>query len=484
MTRALLLALASIHGLCACRVGEDYVPPETAMPARYGGGEEAPVPAPAEEARWWTAFGDPVLDRLVERALASNLDLAIAAQRIREARAAVRIVGGDARPIVDLRAGAVRREPSTAVAGGEFLPDDAAAYYSVGIDARWELDLFGRTARLVEATEAEHDALVEAGRGALLAVLAEVARNYLELRGAEAELRLLERELASQRETVALVGSRVRAGLEVEAALARVRALEAATEASLPVLARRRATHAHALAVLLGSWSGDVLGELEPGEEPGLPTPPDTIASGLPVELLRRRPDLREAERRLARASASSAQAVAELYPRISLGAAFGWESESLDEMFEPPSRMFAVGPTFLTPLIHGGILRWVVRARDAQEEQARLAHERAVLEALREVEDALSAWSRTRARIPALAASRAAQREALELLRERYASGLEDYLGVLDAERGVLLSESAFVRGRVALALSAVALYKALGGGWEAVEGEAPALAAARGTF
>lgn len=477
MRRALPFVLA----LCACRVGEDYQAPEPALPASFTGAESAAAPLSDEEAHWWTTFGDPTLDRLVERALAKNLDLFIAAQRVREARAAVRIVGGDARPSADLGTSAVRREPSTAVAGGEFLPDDSASLFSLGIDARWELDLFGRTARLVEATEAERDALVEAERGVLLVVLAEVARNYIELRGAEAELQLLERELASQRDTQALVAARVRAGLEPEADLARSRALAAATESRLPVLAQLRETRAHALAVLLGEWPGELSRALEPAQDRALPVPPDAIASGLPVELLRRRPDLRQAERQLARTSALSAQAVAELYPRISLGATFGWESETLAGMFDAPSRAYSVGPSLVTPLIHGGILRWVVRARDAQEEQARLAHERAVLEALREVEDALTAWSRTRARIPALDEARAAQREALELGRERYTSGLEDYLGVLDNERGVLLAESALVRGRTELALSAVALYKALGGGWEAVEGEAASLAATR---
>ena len=478
MRRGLALTFVLLAG--ACRVGKDYEPREPHVPDTFAEAEGT-ASEHAGEARWWTAFGDPVLDDLVHRALASNLDLAIAAQRVREARAAVRIVGGPARVSADLRGAAVRQEESTSVSGGEFVPEDAAADYSLGFDANWELDLFGRTARAVEASEAERDSLIEAGRGALLVVLAEVARNYIEMRGIEAEERLLERELASQRETIVLVASRARAGLESESALERARALAASTEASLPPLALRRANRVHALAVLLGEWPGELARTLEPAPDSPLPSAPDVIASGLPVELLRRRPDLRQAERQLARASALSAQAVAELYPRLSLGAAFGWESEHLDDLFDANSLDWFVGPSFTTPLLHGGILRWVVRARDAQEEQARLSYERAVLEAMREVEDALVTWSRARARLPALEEARDAQRTALELARRRHEGGLEDYFGVLDGERGVLDSEDELVRGRVDIGIAAVALYKALGGGWEGVEDEAAALAAVR---
>lgn len=481
-----LLPLALL--LPACRVGEDYRAPEPSVPAAFTGPVDAPLLDTAEaarEARWWTLFGDPLLEELVERALAGNLELAIAAQRIREARAGIAIVGGDARPSADLGASALRRESSNSVAGGEFLPAGDAAYHSLGFDARWELDLFGRTARSVEAAKAERDGLVEDSRAILLSVVAEVARNYVELRASQAELALLTRELASQRETVELVDARVRAGLEDELALARARALASGTAARLPDLARRAAAHAHALAVLLGEWPGELDGRLEPDAEAsaaaGIPVPPERIAAGLPLELVRRRPDVRRSERALARASALSAMAVAELYPRVTLGLSVGQESEHLADLFDADARSFSFGPSLLTPLFHGGILRWAIRARDAQEEAARLAHERSVLEALRDVEDALVQWSRSRERLPSLEAARAHQDEALRLARERYTGGLEDFLGVLDAERGRLEAEAEEVRGRAAVTTSAIALYKALAGGWEEAEPRAPALVAAR---
>lgn len=484
---SLRLLLPLVLLVPACKVGEDYRAPEPRVPASFASPMDEPLVDEAQaarEARWWTLFGDPLLEELVERALAGNLDLAIAAQRIREARAGIAIVGGDARPSADLGASALRRESSTSVAGGEFLPPDAASYHSVGFDARWELDLFGRTAREVEAAEAERDARIEDSRAVLLSVVAEVARNYVELRASQAELALVTRELASQRETVELVDARVRAGLEDELALARARALASGTAARLPDLARRVAAHGHALAVLLGEWPGELDERLEgnaDGVAAGIPIPPERIAAGLPLELVRRRPDVRRSERDLAQASALSAMAVAELYPRVTLGLSIGQESEHLADLFDSDARAFSFGPSLLTPLFHGGILRWAIRARDAQEEAARLAHERSVLEALRDVEDALVQWSRSRERLPSLETARAHQEEALRLARERYTGGLEDFLGVLDAERGRLEAEAEEVRGRAAVTTSAIALYKALAGGWEEAESTAPALVAAR---
>jgi NodT family efflux transporter outer membrane factor (OMF) lipoprotein len=464
--------------LAGCRVGGDYDPPELSLPQAYAAAPSTSAPAQDEDlAAWWTRFKDPTLDALVRRALANNLDLQIAAQRIREARAAIGVASGAARPSAELGASAVRREPSTSVAGGEFLPQRDAPFHSLGFDARWELDLFGHVAREVESVQAAHGAAIEAARGTLLSVVAEVARAYLALRGAEAEERLLERELASQLDTAALVAARVEAGLEDELALSRARALVASTETRRPELARRRAAEAHALDVLLGKWPGELAREL--GAQPGtLPEPPPVVASGLPLELVRRRPDVRQAERELAQASARSAQAVTELYPRLSLGAAFGWESEDASELFDSASRSFSVGPALVAPLLSGGVLRWGIRARDAQEAQARLHLERTLLESLREVEDALVARERTEERVAALATARAADEETLTLARERWSAGLEDFLGVLDAERAALAAEIALVRARAEHATAVVALYKALGGGWEGLE--APALAAA----
>jgi NodT family efflux transporter outer membrane factor (OMF) lipoprotein len=471
------IAFAAVF-LGACRAGEDYHAPELgAPPAFNAAAEDSELASAGELAAWWTRFDDPALDDLVERALANNLALKIAAARIRAARAGVGVVGGAARPQADLAVEAGRREPSTAVPGGEFLPQRDAPFYAAGFDARWELDLFGRTARQVEAAEAEHDVEVEAARGARLAVVAEVARHYFDLRAAEAEEALLRRELAAQAERRALVEDRVRAGLEDELSLARARALEAETETGLPELARRRAAAAHALGVLLGAVPGELAQEL--AQRPGaLPAPPAVLPASLPLDCLRRRPDVRGAERALARASALRAQAVAELYPRVSLGAAFGWEAEQPSDLFDGPSKTFSAGPSLLAPLLSGGVLRFGLRARDAQEEEARLTLELSVLSALAEIEDALVAERRSGERRVALQAAREAHAATLALARDRWSAGLEDYLGVLDAERGFLAAETALVRGASDHAEAAAALYKSLGGGWEGPSAPGPSAA------
>lgn len=412
--RAALLAFV----LTGCKVGRDYVPPEPDLPATWTTGDGEPVAL----AGWWRAFGDPCLEGLVASALEANRDLMVAAQRVREARAGVRVVGGDARPTGDLGAGAARRKPSTSVAGGEFLPDDDAAFHSLGVQLGWDLDLFGRTARAVEAAEAERDALVAASRGVLVAVVTETAEAYARLRGAEAESALVQRSVAALRDTRGLLAARVAAGLEDELAVLRVDGLIATAEARLPDLEVRRARAWSALALLTGTPPQELV--LEPSEG-GPPEPPAAIASGAPVDLVRRRADLRMAEREIAQASARNAEAVARLFPDVSLGVAFGFESERSGDLFQGASQAWNAGASLLTPLFHGGILRAAITARDAQERQAWLRYEQAVLRALGEVEDALVGWREAERRRVARDAARAAEARAEALAEDRYEAGL-----------------------------------------------------------
>lgn len=305
--RRVLLAAAL---LAACRVGPEYERPEIPVPDRF----TAPVVAElgVEDERWWHTFGDAVLDELVESALAGNRDLRSAAQRVREARAVIDIEGDANYPTVDGRAGVVRRKPSTAVAGGQFLPSDPANLHSLGFDARWELDLFGYNARAIEAAEASYGLALEDARGVLQRLVAEVARTYLELRGVERELVVLRESLESQEDAARLVASRVDAGLSSELDATRIAGLVASTRAQLAPLERARASRVHALALLLAETPARCSERL--AFVGRLPEPPTAIPVGLPADLLRRRPDVRRTERELARASAMTAQAMTELY--------------------------------------------------------------------------------------------------------------------------------------------------------------------------
>ncbi len=468
MKRAVLLAALALAG---CKVGDDYRRPQLEAPARF----ELAQGEAQLQSRWWSVFQDPALDALVERALASNLDLKLAASRLREARAVITIAGGEARPQADAGGSFARREASTEVAFGQFFPPDPNSFHSLGFRASWELDVFGRVARGVEAAAAEYDMVREDARATLVMVCAEVARNYVELRGFEQQLDVLRADLAVQVDTAGLVRSRVQGGLEDELALARIEGLIAHTRAQLPQLERERAARENALATLLGEWPRELV-ELLARERRPL-TLPSSVAAGLPAELLERRPDVRRAERELARACALSAQAEAELYPRLSLVGALGLESQRLDDLFQSGARTWTLGPSVTTPLLRGGLLRAGIEVRSAQEEQALLRYQRAALEALRDAETTLAAWTRANERIGELEQALVANRRAEELARQRYASGLENFLSVLDARRQLLATESEHATAQLGRAAALVAVYRALGGGWE-VEADAPALA------
>lgn len=471
MMRATLVTAALVVG---CKVGDDYRRPAVEVPASF----EFAQDSTEVQAKWWRQFDDPTLDALIERALASNLDLKLAASRLREANAVITIAGGEGRPQADAGGSFARREASTEVAFGQFFPPNANNFHSLGFRASWELDLFGRVARGVEAAGAEYEMAVEDARAALVMVCADVARNYVELRGFEEQIYLLQRELEVQADFASLVRSRVQAGLEDELALVRVDGLIAQTRARLPEYERERSARQNAIATLLGEWPRELVDELE--AERRVLTPPPELAVGAPAQLLERRPDVRRAERELAQACALTAQARAELYPRISLTAALGLESERLDDLFRSGARTWTVGPSFTTPLLRGGLLRAGIEVRTARQEQAALRFARAGLEALRDAETTLAAWRRSSERVSELEAAQAANLLAEQFARERYTNGLENFLSVLDVRRQVLATQSELAAASVQRAAAAVAVYRALGGGWE-VEREAPALAAAK---
>jgi multidrug efflux system outer membrane protein len=469
--RALPLSLI-LSAAVGCAVGPRYSRPEIPVPRAWQEAPSPEVPAggPSLE-RWWAALHDPILDGLVARAVEGNLDLKIAAARIREARAARGIAAAAALPQVGVEGTYSRTKRSDAVPpfnsalGGPspFGPREQNAFES-GFDAGWEIDVFGGVRRDKEAARAQFQAADEARRDVLVTLLADVARNYTELRGVQRQILILEETLRSEEDTLQLARARLEAGLGAELDVARAEGLLSANAAQRPALERLAKQAIYRLGVLLGKDPGAFASELEaPGAIPGPPEVPLT----LPSELLSQRPDLRRAERELAAATALVGVARADLFPRFSILGSLGRRSENVGDLSSGVSQFWAVVPQVRWRIFSGGRIRANIRVQDARQEQALLQYERSVLTALEEVENALSSHTRELRRQASLRVSVAANHRALELATDRYTSGLESFLSVLDAERSLYAAEDQLVQSERNVVVSLIAVYKSLGGGW-----------------
>jgi multidrug efflux system outer membrane protein len=448
--------------LAACAVGPNYLAPDTA-PAQFVAAAAAGVAEQPFEAKWWSQFGDPVLDDLVARALGGDLDLRVAAARVTEARA---LLGAARRERWPSATAEVARNETDAQRPG--FSDDRVDVKSndVGFATLWELDLFGRVRRGVEAANASAGAAEARLRDAQVLVAAEVVRNYLELRGVQKRLAVAHTNLEYQRETLELTKTRYELGRGTQLDVASAQARFSATEAEIPSLAAAEAVAANRLAVLLGLRPGGLADELAPREiAPHL----TTLAVGAPEDLLKRRPDIRAAERELAAATARVGLAKADLFPRLTLTGFIGFIAGDASDLGESQSRAFSLAPA-LTWAGFGGGGRARVAATEARADAALATYESTVLGALEETENAFAVYAAQRQRLAALIEQASASREAAELARVRYREGAVDFLRLLDAERTLLQAEDALAGGETELNTSVVLIYKALGGGWEAV--------------
>jgi len=466
LLRAILLALSA---LCSsCLVGPDYKSPALAVPANWTAPLAGGLSGAGDPTRvWWKSLRDPMLDDLVARAIAGNLDVRRGLARLRAARAARRGATAEFFPTLDASVDYQRRRPSsttaTSVATREF--DD----FSVGFDSSWELDLFGGIRRSNEQAEANLAAADADLRDVLVSMLAEVARNYVDYRSLQSRIDIAENNARSQGETVDLAQWRYDAGLAGALDVEQARYNLAETRSRIPALETSRAAAAHRIAVLLGVVPDSMLGELA-GRRP-VPAPPDRITVGVPTDLLRRRPDVAVAERRLAAATAAIGVAKAELYPRLSLSGTFGVSATDVARLDTVAARGFSVGPTLTWNLFDAGRIRSVANQRSAEAEEALAAWEASVLAAFEEAENALIAFVQEQRRRDRLAQARTAARKAQELARMQYESGVLDFQRVLEAERATLVFEESFAVAQAAVTNNLVALYKALGGGWETIE-------------
>jgi NodT family efflux transporter outer membrane factor (OMF) lipoprotein len=415
-------------------------------------------------AEWWKTFRDAELTSLVDRALESNLDLKLAEARVREARGLRGVSAGALLPSANASAGYSRNRFSESVP----LPGAGSQsnFYQAGFDASWELDVFGGIRRTVEAADAEVEASVEARRDVLVTLSAEVARNYIEVRGLQAQVAIARQNLDAQKRTLELTQARLQAGRAAELDVVRAQAQVSNTASQIPVLESLRIQATHRLGVLLGREPGSLREELL--TVAAIPPPPPEVPVGLPSDLLRRRPDLRRSERELAAATARIGVATAELYPKFSLTGFFALESVNASDFAKWGSRAWSVGPTIQWSLFQGGRIRAQIEVENARQEQAAIVYERSILVALQEVEGALVAYSKEQAHRAELSDSVAANLKAVDLAGQRYTQGLVDFLSVLDAQRSLYGSQDALVQSERLISEHLVALYKALGGGGE----------------
>ncbi|MCL2791216.1 MAG: efflux transporter outer membrane subunit [Desulfobulbus sp.] len=459
----LLLALGSalLAPVACAPVGPDYQPPQPSMPSQWG--EDTATDRHVEAcANWWSLFHDPLLDDLIRRATAANLDIKIAGTRIREARALYRQAVSGQVPSVDAGGLYNASNQSKNVADGAHPQD----LFQAQFDVNWEIDVFGSIRRQTEAAEANLAATMEDQRSVLISLAAEVARNYIELRAYQQRLTIARENSRNQEQTVELVCNRFHLGLGNDLEVAQAETLLAQTRADMPALESGAVQAMYQLALLLGQQPQTLKAELTSTDLP-FPEPPPVPLS-LPSELLRQRPDIRSAERQLAAATATVGVATADLFPRFSLSALVGLQSASLHDLVTSSSRFWSIGPVVNWPLFDGGRRQAVVEASEAQRQRAELTYEKTVLTALAETESALAAQNRERETYERLATAVDTSQRATRIAHGLYQAGLTPLLNVLQSETALYQSQDTQVQSGQRLAVNMIALYKALGGGWQ----------------
>jgi outer membrane protein, multidrug efflux system len=532
--RRLWAGLICAAMLGGCAVGPDYRTPETKAPSGWVEVETpATAPAgvaatqptvlttqPAEVTTWWESFNDRMLDSLVERAVASNLDLRVAQARISEARAARGVIAADLWPQVNLGASytysgnslnngpqtgktslgdqlrkqAINSAVNSLTSGTGITPPTPKEVigqvvstavnrrlqgngstprgrnlFQAGFDASWELDLFGGTRRAVEAADDEIAVAVEDHRSVLVTLVSEVALNYVQLRGFQRRLMIARENIRIQEDTLEVTQSRYKAGFTNRLDVTQAEAQLAATRSQIPLLKTAVKQTIYQLSVLLAQFPATLLSELE--QDGPIPAAPPELPLGLPSDLLRRRPDIRSVERQLAAATAQIGVATADLFPKFALTGSFGPQSSDINRILDRSSLAWSIGPGMNWPIFDGWRIRSNIKVQDARQEQALATYEQTVLVAFQEVESTLTAYVEEQIRRRALEDSVTASQESLDLSNELYMRGLTDFLNVLESQRALYTSQDALVQSETAVITDLIALYKALGGGWEMMQ-------------
>ena len=518
--RPLLLALLLPPVLLACTVGPDYQQPSPFSPStwfRSGGAStpaarqaSLPVPEPVDP-EWWGTFNDPVLTGLMRRVAGANLDVRTASIRLAESRAQRGIAAADEFPQVNGNASYTRERVSSRGVVGIFggsgggggggspatgnngasiattsnglggrqggFPSSGGIppfdLFQTGFDATWELDLWGRVRRAVESADANVDASAENRRNMLLTALSELARDYIQLRGIQETRRITQRNLVTAQDSAHLTQERQKGGLATDLEVAQAMQQVETTAANLPQLEQQEAQMQNAIALLLGAPPGALQTELSP-QKP-VPTVPPTVPIGLPSQLVQRRPDIRQADAQLHAATADIGQATADFFPRVTLSGSFALQAIQFKDLGNWNSRTYGLGPSIQLPIFEGGRLRRTLDLRKAQQQEAAIQYQRVVLGAFHDVDNSLIAYRTEQQRRDRLSASADQARRALGLAQRQYTAGLATFLDVLTAQRTVLSAEQQLADSTATIGTNLVALYKALGGGWETAYGLTP---------
>jgi multidrug efflux system outer membrane protein len=463
--RPILFAAAGLLILAVgCAVGPNYKHPKSAVDSSFANANASAFATNSSVVEWWHGFEDATLNDLVLASIRSNHDVRIAAANLREARALRRSAQFDLAPTVNATAGYSNRQLSRDALPG--VNQRQFELYDAGFDATWELDFFGRLRRSLEAATAGVQAAEANLRDVQVILISEVARNYFELRGAQNELAVARRNAENQNETVKITQARLEGGRGTELDVARARAQLSSTLATIPPLETEIARAIHRLSVLAGEAPTTRAPELNPAAP--LPPFPPMVEIGNPESLLRRRPDIRNVERRLAAATADIGVATADLFPRVTFNGSIGLEASSISGLTGPGADTHSFGPRITWAALDLGHVRARIQAAGARAEAALALYERTVLTSLEETENALVDFGQEQQRRQFLHESVLASQTAAKLARERFENGASDFLTVLDAERVLLEAQDQLARSQTRTATALVAVYKALGGGWE----------------
>jgi outer membrane protein, multidrug efflux system len=467
-----LIYVFIILQISACAVGPDYKRPKIATPKQWHESNTVAKQALADD--WWRLFNDKELDRLIREAVSNNLDYKIALERIKDARTQLTMTYASGLPNVSLKSTASRRFNNFASGGQSGNPNAGGGFgvgnqhiniFQLGFDAQWELDFFGGVRRGLEAAEAGIETETENSRDVLVSLLGDIARNYIDLRANQLLLAISRNNLAAQREVQALTEIRRQSGLASQLEVSQAQAQADTTEAEIPNYEALIKQSIHALSTLLGREPGALTARLENSA----PIPVDTASffPDLPSELLMRRPDIRRAERQMAQANASIGVATAELYPKVNLAAFLGFQN-NIVTAFTPIGKSWSAASTLTMPILNWGKLNANIRSKKSQYEQAFLTYQATVLNAFKEVEDALIAYTKGQERHKILEQADAANQLAVELAKERYETGLTGFIDVLQSQQALYQTEIYLAENAAKISSNLIALSKALGGGWQ----------------
>lgn len=460
LTNFFIVLLCGVPLFFGCAaVGPDYAAPKIFLPANWDSSESAAEHQDEKSlAAWWQKLNDPVLNNLIETAIGSNLDLQEALSRVRQARYERNIAGAELYPSVDGSGAATKSDSSD--------ENSDSSLYSASLDASWEVDIFGGLRRSQESSVAEYEAQIEDLHDVLVTLLSEVAINYIDLRTYQQQLATTQGNIKIQQKSKELTDAMVLSGLSDNLEQAQASYQLAGTRAELPTLKTSIKNSMNRLCALLGRTPGSLDDLLVSPDE--VPVPDKSVAIGIPADIVRQRPDIRQAERNLAAKTALVGVAEADLYPHFYLSGSLGLQSDSSSSFFSDPISLWSLGPSMSWSIFHSGSIRNNIKAQKEIRQQSLLQYQTTVIEAIEEVENNLGGFMAQQQKLEVLTEAVTAAKQAVEISTQQFSTGLGDFMDVLDAQQALLTYENQLNECRGNLATDFVELFKALGGGWQ----------------